>query len=256
MPYAQKFYFEEFGDVAPPGLREEFHRITDGLYPAEIIERMRKDGYDPFIIGNSHDFRWDFPGLVKIALGSDPPEGLKIALELMPKQLGWLSDFLRDAKEYREKGTIRGEAPSEETVGHLKAYPRKLSNTELGAIQCLEAGMEVLAIEHDDSRAWIDEDHRTPLVEESAWAEGPEWDDLQPGYTSIRRDRHCLEVIERERPAVILVGTYHALKYDLLLGRDGTRCHVYSTQRFRWDLTLRMWREAHELYRKHALRPA
>lgn len=257
MPYAPKFYFEDLGDAAPARLEEEFLRITEGIYPT-VVEIMKRESYDPLIIGSSHDFAWDFPKLVKISLGEVSPAELKVGLEVLPQQLGWLKDYLRDAKEYCEKGTIQGEVPSTETIGHLTAYPRKLSNTERGTIQCLEAGMDVVATEHDHSRAWINEDHLNLLVEkeESVWAGGMAWHELQPGYSSIRREIHSLGVLEHERPDVIIVGMYHALKYDLLLGRDGASCHIYSTQPLRWNPTLRMWREVHNLHRRKASRPA
>ncbi|WKZ28552.1 MAG: hypothetical protein QY323_03350 [Patescibacteria group bacterium] len=256
MPYAPKFCFEEFGDAAPAHLEEEFSRITEGIYPP-AVERMKREGYDPLIIGNSHDVPWDFPKVIAESFGGVLPERrLRIGAEMMPQQLEWLSDFLRCAKEYAANKTIRGEKPSDELVDDLRSYQRSLSGSHKGMLHCIDAGMEILPLEHPDFQAWVMQDRASPLVEESQWAESLEWNDLQPAYTSIRRERHSLDVLDRERPDVVIVGTYHALKYDLLLGRNGARCHLYSIEPLRWDQTLRMWREAHDLYRKNALQPA
>lgn len=258
MPYAPKFFIDN-GVPTPAWVEADFPLITEGVYPAEAIGRMKKDGYDPYIIGNSHDIAWDFSGLVMHALGEDTPDALKtlkIGLEIMPEQLEWLQDFLHCAHEYKMSGTIRGEIPDDKTADHLLAYESHLSVTERGTIHCLAAGARVIATEHDEFQAWMEDDRADSLAGENSLADAQPWDGIQDGFTSIRREIHSLGVIERERPDVIIVGTLHALKYDLLLGRDGKRSRIFSIQPLIWTETMRMWQEAHILHRKQALRAA
>lgn len=251
MAYAPKFLIEELGDAITTQLEEYFCRITAGLYYDNGFARMKRDGYNPVIIGNSHNFYWNFPKLITSAFGGNLPERLKVGVEMAPQQLGWYRDYLRDVKEYKNNGTIQGEIPAKELVEKLQSYRHSLSGSNNGYLDCIDVGMDILPLEHPDFQKWIIHDRANPLVEDGEEWSGMGWGNIQPAFTTISREIYSHNVIERERPDVIIVGYYHALKFDLLMGRDGSRTWIYSMQRFRWPATMQMWYEVHELYRKH-----
>lgn len=228
----------------PAGFLAEFNALASKVYPQDTIAKLR-NGYNPVIVGYIHDgnsFSKITAKFREIAASASRP--LKVVLEIAPERLGWIEEFLRDEKEYKERGTVWGKKPTEDMVSALRSYRPKLRHL---ALWLLENGFEVVPIEHESVVDWINSDRRRMSdSDEELWSGG--LSELQPGYTAIRRDIHGLGVIERERPDIISVGLYHALKYELLLGRDGTNSFYFVSGNFSWSTTLKMWKQVHALY--------
>lgn len=216
-------------------------------YPAEVLERLKGPSYTPWFIRFLH--HGGFLTQVKQAcaerttsLSARP----KIALEISNQALGWLKAFLEAEKEYREQGTIGGKTPKPEQLTRLKEYRQTFSDHTHLAEWCLYEGWEVVCLEHDDASDWSRR-YQEGIVTKIPPEEVGRASMLVSFITAIRRDRHFLEVIDRERPDIVITGFYHALKLDALLERDGrTTCFYYSGV-FRWSSTIQCWRESFDM---------
>lgn len=237
--------------ITPPSdFRERALGSLAGNYSEEAIQRIIEDGYDPTIIGYAH-----MPGLVLLEglLVTDElrelkakNEELRVLQEVEPRQIGWLKDFLADEAEYEAKGTVKGgKVPDEELVENLLAY-RVKQQQSLGnflTLWALENGIDVRSIEHPDVNKWIERDTSAYEEDEMAWLSA-----VRPARevrTAVRRDKYGLEQIDAQRPDVILVGVYHAIKYDMLLDRDGQTTKLFLVTPVRWEEILQEWRRAH-----------
>lgn len=240
----------------PQEFLQKFEDLIADMYPQDTIARLRNDNYNPIIIGYTHDPDdiWETMSIkVKLMELSASSSTRKVALEIAPQSLGWIRNFFKDALEYCEHGTIWGKTPTTDQIGKLKSYRNRLyqggycSNL---ALWLLEKGFEVISIEHKKVCEQIDADRKQmSYSEDEVWSgEFGGLSDFQPGYTAIRRDIHGLKVLNKERPDIISVGLYHALKYDFLLKRDGKNSFYFISGNFSWPALLNMWTKVHELY--------
>jgi len=239
-----------------PGIKDRFESITEGIYPRQLLNRMKEDGYNPIIIGYDHENLSNLPKIKKIyeAIRQvNPRQTIKVAYEIIPPiQLEYIKIFLRDECEYYQLGTIGGEIPSGQTEINLKSYRDKIQangyHAEILALWLLDNGCDVISIEHENVKDWISDDSIYGDEEETF---GHVRQSLRrPALTAIRRDIHGIKVIDRERADIILVGSAHALKYDLLLDRDGYRSFYSFLDTFSWEKLLNLWETAHSLYRQ------
>jgi len=250
-PMSFKPHTEGLNRFGPPAnLFSEFESLASGIYPQDMITKLRADRYNPVVIGYTHDgdnFYQTTAKFTETVISASTP--LRVALEIVPKQLGWIEEFLEDEKEYKAFGTVQGKIPTAHTVSGLRSYRPKLgrSHSQRLALWLLENGFKIVSIEHEQVMEWISADREKMSDSDEEW-----WSSrlsaAQPGYTAIRRDIYGLEVMDRERPDIVAVGFYHALKYDLLLRRDGKNSFYFITGGFSWPSLLAMWKEVHELY--------
>lgn len=240
----------------PEDVQDRFSRCTKDHYPAEVIDRVRKDGTDPLIIGYEHS-ETVTPLVLKTvgSLYSTSGDALRtVAHEIAPEGLGWIVDYLADKKEFDERSTVKnGEVTTPEYATALHEYRRVLlrSQSSTLALKMLENGLQVKPLEHHDIHRWIREDEARNLVEGDGFL-GSRWSELRPAYTAIRRDAHALAVIDAIRPDLITCGFYHALKLDLLLDRDGTRTFLIAFDAPPLDSIMEMWEEVHKLRGLHS----
>ena len=226
----------------PLRFQEQFHTLAEGIYPQESIKRMRQGGYNPTVLGYDHPHdQSDLPAikrrLTELKAG-DPERKLKVAHEIIPPiQLQYIKDFLTVSEEYKTKGTMRGKIP-DHVPEDPEAYRAKLrkNHAEHLALWMLEQGFEVVPLESPDVQNWISEDNRVAFG------------DTRQAITAIKRDAYGLEVMDRERPDIITSGNAHALKYDLLLERDGSNSHYFLERIGNWNDILNLWQKAHQLH--------
>lgn len=252
--------FDEKVWVNPPDdFAEKLQPLFSKIYPQEPIRLIQNDGYNPVIIGYEHGNPLSVMRLVALLNKLKKSQSqCKVAMEILPPQaLEWIADFLRDEREFNEKGTILGQRPSKGQVADLKAYRGKLAQNHGQALLLwlLENQFPVTSIEHPGVMGWINQDeYESRFVEgKGGKLTGIPWYQLRPFYTAIRRDIHGLGVLEKERPDIVCMGIYHAIKYDLLLGRDGKGSYYFLSQQFiqnqlGWELLRKMWGASHELY--------
>ncbi len=219
------------------------------------------EGYNPVIVGYDHASPRAVVHITKLLADFKKvnPQ-CRIAMEILPPETyEWITDFLRDEKEYNTHGTIHGKKPAEGLLASLLAYRSTLAKKHGAALLLwlLENKFSVTSIEHPSVLSWISKDeHDHRFAEGKADRRfGALWHQLRPFYTAIRRDIHGLGVLEKEQPDIICVGIYHAMKYDLLLKRDGKRSYYYVSEEFvkkqlEWKLLLKMWKTSHEVYKK------
>lgn len=242
-------------EAPPPSLLSECQMLFSKIYPQDIIKRLHESDYDPVIIGYIHSHSL-FPGITGTfeRLATASSRQLTVTMEVAPRQPEWFRDFLRDEKEYREHGTIHGKESPEDQVKNLEAYRPKLQRvqSERLCLWLLENRFNVESIEHQDVEVWISADEaRWRIDEDNLWANDPclgRWTTIRSGYTAIRRDIHGLHAIDNLRPDIISVGLYHALKYEILLGRNGRNSFYFMSGGFDWQALMSMWMEVHRLY--------
>jgi len=254
------YLFDKCGLTNPPESFEvELQLLFQKVYPQEPSFLIQQDGYNPFIIGYDHSSSlavMHIAGLLAELKKSQPQ--CKVAMEILPPQAYiWIADFLRDETEYNEQGTIWGKKPSEGQVADLKEYRSKLTQG-LGQallLWLLENKFTVTSVESPSAMDWINQDeYDSRFIEGRAGKiTGTPWYQLRPFYTAIRRDIYGLSVLAKERPDIICVGIYHAIKYDFLLARDGKRSYYFLSEQFvkkqlNWKLLRKMWKASHELY--------
>lgn len=257
MAYAPRMEYEGCMN-APADPYPQFDLCTEGIYPKDVIERLRGDAYDPVIIGYDHFSEITTAVLYEFqrrAAGSTKP--LKVALELDPEQLQWIRDFLCAEAEFLQHGSIKGERPSATQVTNLTTYRiRQLYKTQSQHIGLwlLENGFDVVSIEHADMLRWVEADKSDPVFGEPNELDG--WGNTfftslsRMAYTAIRRDIHGLRVIDEHRPDIISVGSAHAIKYDMLLRRDGRNSLYFLLQDTDWRALMQTWKQMHDLYRR------
>lgn len=242
---------EYFGGVSPiaEGPPSDFQvrarGVIEGQYPNDVIQRIIRNGYDPTIIGYSHAEPWELNSIIakitelKTILGHSP----MLLQEIDPQQLQWIREFLADEAEYSASGTIRGgQAVQPHQLEGLTKYRAKLKKVhgEAFSLWCLENGISIESIEHPDVQQWINQD-------KGLYEEDSSWLPLSPRefYSAIKRDRHGLELIEQKRPDIISAGYIHALKYDVLLSRDGQNTHLYMSFPIPWEEIIYHWQSSH-----------
>jgi hypothetical protein len=257
-PHVEYFGFSK--DIARPfpmEFRDRFHRVSEGIYPQESIQQMRADGYNPAIIGYAHTGRPEEIEAIKKKFGELKQQNptLKVLQEIDPQQLQWIREFLEAETEYKASGTVGGKSVRSDEMERMQNYRRSLqsNNAEHLSLWYLDNGINVTSIEHPDVKKWIQADRVQGIwgEEEETFgsSRGP---DLQPFYTAVRRDIHGLQVTNQERPDVIAVGSMHALKYDMLLEREGQRSFYYLDRPFEWETILRHWENMHGQYAKQS----
>ena len=239
----------------PKSFEREIHSLFRGIYPQEKIRSLQT--YNPTIIGYDHRSPLLVGRIAELLskLRKSQPQ-CRIAMEILPPLAHeWITDFLRDEKEYNERGTIHGKKPAEGLVANLLAYRSKLAKNhgEALLLWLLENEFSVISIEHPNVMDWIRQDEHDQRL-----AEGKEdvclgvpWRHIRSFYTAIRRDIHGLGVLESEQPDIICVGVYHAIKYDLLLKRDGKKSYYFLSEEFvekqlEWRLLFKIWKASHE----------
>jgi len=215
------------------------------------MEALLQDGYNPYVIGYDHPKSLNELPSVKREIEEirrNHQGVLKVGLEIDYAQVGHIKDFLPLEKEYNETGKINGEVPGKKP----EEYRRKLTanHSENLALWLLENDIDVITLESPDVRSWINQDKGLYLVEEDFFGENEPIE--RQGLTAIRRDIHGLGIINTQRPDVISAGTAHALKYDLLLRRNGERSFYFLESPLDWQRTLNMWQEVHARYKSTA----
>jgi hypothetical protein len=202
--------------------------INRKIYPLDAIEEIINDGYNPFIIANTHENSYlnqEKAALLEIKKRTNS-RNLTIACEILPPiQLQYIKDFLVDEQEYENHGTIKGSKPEEWRIESLRSYREKLArnHAEELAIWLLDHKFNAVPLEHDDALDWskeidMDMDLHERVAEEFGWSEVGK---IIRFYKDIERDIHNLHMINKNRPDLISVGCAHAIIYDYLLGRDG-----------------------------------
>lgn len=239
----------------PPDFIGKILPIFSQIYPFNLVRTLQNDGYNPTIIGYTHaEGLFTAGAILKLLKELDLDPSVKIALELLPpQQIDWITEFLKDEREYKEQKTIRGKKPSPELVKKLKDYRNKVYESCSSILAlcwlCSDYG-QLMSIEHPDAVKWIKEDgDRFRSDEGMEWLSPPLYS--RPFYTAIKRDLHGLGLIATEKPDIICVGFYHALKYDLLLDRGGEKSYYildHGTREINWQLPLREWFSAHKLF--------
>ena len=229
--------------------RTRIGQVFQDIYPQETINRLLAGGFNPYIIGYAHpEDQADLPAIQKrlSALQQNSPRPLKIAYEIPPAQLQYIRDFLDDEKESNRTGSTRGVIPK---TPSFEEYRQRLVRNLAGqlALWLLENGFDLVPIEHKDVQNWIEHDKRLFPVEEDFFGEREPVE--REFYTSIRRDVNGLAVLEKERPDVICVGTLHALKYDLLLKRNGSRSYYFLEKPLDLEAIFRSEQAVHNRYR-------
>ncbi|QQG45559.1 MAG: hypothetical protein HYW89_01355 [Candidatus Sungiibacteriota bacterium] len=253
---------EEVGDrekwkMPADCFEKELGPLFTQIYPQQPIGFLRDSGYDPIIIGYVHEDAKAL-NLVKKTLEklkADQPQGTA-AVEILPVEgLDCIMAFHGAAKEFRERGTIEGKIPKEEVIARLETFRDQLLQT-WGAVTLwlLENGFRVINIEHPNALEWVLKNKNNPRLVTKEFV-GIPWSEFHQFYTTIRRDIFGLSILRRERPEIIFVGLSHAIKYDLLLGRNGERSYYFLDYQFLQHLlpsgmeTILLWlKAAHELY--------
>lgn len=69
-------------------------------------------------------------------------------------------------------------------------------------------------------------------------------------YTDIQRDVHNLQELNQFRPGVIAISTMHALAYDMLLNRDGSRSFYFPCLHPEQLVEFSLRSEVHSVYRE------
>lgn len=260
-PHIEFFgYGREAQRPLPVDFRQRFQRLSAVIYPQEPIERMGTDGYNPVVIGYAHTGRTEEIEAIKRRLAELKKQNpqLKVIQEIDPQQLQWIREFLEAEAECKVSGTVGGKPTRPDELQRMQDYRRRLqtNNAEHLSLWYLDNGIDVKSIEHPEVKKWIQEDR----------ARGADWGDeeesfgftrapdLQPFYTAVRRDIHGIKQINQERPDVISVGSIHALKYDMLLNRNGQRSFYYLDRPFEWETILRHWENIHAQYAQNQTR--
>ncbi len=241
---------------SPSGFGQRFRQFSEGIYPQGAIQRIHTDGYNPTIFGYSHANVAEEVAAITRRIGEMKQASNRplVALqEIDPQQLQWIKDFLGAEAEFNTSGTIGGKTPRPDEKQRLEAYRGKLrsNNAEHLSLWYLDNGIDVKSIEHPDVKKWIQEDRAKGIFggdeEETFGGYGRE--DIQPFYTAIRRDIHGIEAIEQVRPDIISVGAMHALKYDMLLDRNGENSYYYINRPLEWGTILKHWEDTHARYK-------
>ncbi|MDD5634434.1 MAG: hypothetical protein PHW46_04060, partial [Candidatus Omnitrophica bacterium] len=239
-------------------MKKEGDKIFREIYPKDLLTKMRQDGYDPIIVGYDHDLIniVNIKAAFKAIREANPGQAISVAYEIIPAiQLQHLKDFVEAEREYAKSGTIRGKKADANTPAKLAAYRNAIKcnkhHAEILALWLLDEGFDLIPINSQDVQGWISED-RDKITSEMGndyFFDDLVPDSLRPALTAIRSDIYGIEVIERERPHIIAVGSAHAFKFDLLLERDGARSfYFFVGNSFLWDELLDLWRTAHSLY--------
>lgn len=236
-------------------VKSKFAEIVDGIYPNEIVEQMQRDGYNPIVIGSEHNLFDLLPHFVLFTRIRDTlaKQEIKVGLEITPPtHLQYIRDFLRDEAEFKQTGKIHSRRPSQKSIELLNTYRSfKLlrHHSENLALWLLENGFNVFALDHEDALKWMRRDQQLPAFNDEDWlSDFAGTTEYRPSFTAIKRDIAILGRLNTERPDVISWGLYHAIKFDLLMNRDGQNS-IYLAY-VNWDRTLQMWTSVHNLYRE------
>jgi hypothetical protein len=231
----------------PADFRSSLQDGAGDTYPKDVIEHMQADGYNPVMIGYTHGSSQEVERIQsKLSeLQDDGDKPLSVLLEITPQQLGWIKDFLGMEQSLKATGMIHGNQPRPDEAQRMTAYRQQLrrNHGEALAVWCLDAGMDVEAIEHPDVQGWINQD-RLYYAEEDEWSWLPSRAPRE-FTTAIRRDINGLKRMDEVRPDVVLVGYIHALKYDALMDRDGQNTYYYLSMSIPWQEIQTHWVEAH-----------
>jgi len=227
-----------------PETRARFDQLSAGIYPEEILKRLREERYDPIMVGYEHKDLSNLPEIQRLfqrIRRENPGRTLKVALEIVPPSR------LQDIRELLSDGEVDAR----------KTFRSKLHHSGALALWLLAEGFEVIPIEHPDVKSWIRDDKALRLYEdwngESAKAEAH-----QESFTAIRRDIQGLSLMDKERPDILSVGVMHGLKYDLLLGRSGERSFYLLEKPLdetTWKTVLDIWERVHTDYRRPSQSP-
>lgn len=211
-------------------------------YPQKAIKQMKKSGYNPIIIGDTHEIEYlDQEKKVLLEVKDKISKDIiTVALEILPPiQLEHIVNFLEFEKEYYDNHSKRSKG-YKERVNSFEDYRRRLSKNyaENLALWLLENGFHPFPIEHEDALDWSKEiDNDVGLQEmielDYGWREVPK---ILRFYKDIPRDIHILKLINEKRPDIICIGCTHTVKYDYIMGRDGGRS-IYIPESTREDLT-------------------
>jgi hypothetical protein len=255
-------YLRQFNEQ--PNRKQRFEKLVQGIYPEATLQRLIQDTYNPYMIGYDHILPADqIIAELKNVLRQFSNRTVKVALEIRPQQIEWIKEFLVDEKEFNDKGTIRGLKLDGTTLGDLKSYRGKLARNQAEslALWLLETGVEVVPLENADVDDAIKEDEK--YVQGKRDFDNLFEDDYRENriqrvtFSAIHRDTYGLGVLNKERPDIILCGNFHALKYDLLLQRNGKKSgYLGFGDSLHWDRIIDNWADAHRLYRQFHPPPA
>jgi len=236
-----------------PKFSLKFIEIIGNIFEKIYGDLMRElpEDYNPIIIGYDHD------GInalnYNINLVKQYPHAT-IALETNPMAPKWISYLLRDEKEFKAKGTMEGEIPSPQRMEELQKYRTEVERDHGQGLLLwlMENNRNVVSIEHDDVTKWIKEDKNDDNLRKRSESMGMSWNRLSAWYTAIRRDLYGLKVLLASKPDIICTGFYHAIKYDLILNRNGERSFYLLDQisfsSLRHSDFGKIWKIAHNLY--------
>jgi len=199
------------------------------IYPANAIQQMRNDGYNPIIITSTHELRLlDEEKKVFLGARKKLQRGrLKVAHEILPAiQLQYIKDFLADEAKYNRQRTIQGKNHDSLRVQAMRSYRGKLARNHAEALATwlLDNDFDVTPLEHDDALEWGKETNKDRALHERVASQFScgEVEKVLRFYKDARRDIHNLQKTNSERPDILSLGCAHAVVYDHLLGRDGS----------------------------------
>ncbi|MBI2601062.1 hypothetical protein HYW42_03850 [Candidatus Daviesbacteria bacterium] len=236
-------------DEFPEHLRSRFNQLAKGIYPENIINPLKSAAYQPTIVGYKHGRdKTSLPPIKKrleLLKQANPGKTLKVAFEIIPpEQLQYIMHYLADM-EYRKSGGVQ----NRKITMSPEEYRSKLMShhAENLALWMLENGFNVIPIESKQVKTWIQEARALYPVEEDFWGEREPVE--REAFSAIKRDQYGLGVIAAERPDVIAVGFSHALKYDLLLQRDGERSFYIMKDVINWEQDIQLWERVHRTFK-------
>ena len=233
--------YSPYGLTAPKHFIERVRQLSEGIYPKNLVEQLNVGEYKPVIIGFEHNPEGTFLAPIKELFQANKdksPHPIKVAYEIIPvKALDSVKNFLAMGEKVKKLDAKRANALQLQ-LKEIKEKLLKSSGPEHLALWLLENGFEVIPIE-SEALSLTPSNH--PSREDTVKA-------LAMG---IQREIYGLGLIARERPDVILAGWTHALKYDILLGRNGDQSFYVLPEDIDWEESLELFEEGYDLYKRH-----
>lgn len=233
------------GLTPPSFFLQRIRELSAGIYPQKVIDQLRGDGYNPIILGYQHGPTPVYLSELKDVLSGikrEEPEAIKVAYEIIPAR------GIRMVKEIislEEKSKKLPLEKAKEIQDRIKEFKEKLLDPADPAsliFWILENGFDVIPIESEEKEAKPRPSNFPREFTVGKLAEG------------IEREIYGLRIMAREKPDIIMVGWTHALKYDILLGRNGERSLYLLQNDPAWDEYLELFEDAYNLYRRQQTR--
>lgn len=228
-------------------IKERFLETGADIYPKQALEEMLRDKYDPIIISypfaDSPLYDYNFiiqPTITELCSTNEwtnntPPFHIALG-DLPPHYFSLAEEIVREVKQQEYSGL----EPGLQLLIWLKQEEYSVS-----------------LLEHSNILRWKREAegdrelkkqllHGESVLEDAGVAISH--------YTDIQRDVHNLQELNQFRPGVIAISTMHALAYDMLLNRDGSRSFYFPRLHPEQLVELSLRSEVHSVYRERMKR--